>query len=286
MKRILLFLLLSATARGQYFDTLSLSERLAFIHHLVKSGQADDAVFLLSKVNRNDQISNTLILEETTILIRLGRSREADSLLHKYGFLFDNQNANSRCRFLFLKNHLKILSGNTDLKMPECSNEVDKGLVHDVWRMQLLGSALLENSQENFNLIFDSEKSLNPQLSLIEFSLYIHNQEILRRRRKSGFLAGMFSAIIPGSGKLYAGKPHEMFTAFLPVALNFAQAAEGYYYKKLESPHLYFFGSVGTVFYVSNIYGSARAAKRKNEEFNEKIRNNVEIELSKLLPYY
>lgn len=135
-------------------------------------------------------------------------------------------------------------------------------------------------------MLFNSVKCNDPILSLAEFDLYVTMMDLKNHRFKKPFLAGLFSAILPGSGKIYAGKPHESLMSFIPVAFNFAQAAEGYYYKKWESPHLYIFGSLTTVFYSSGIAGSYKSAKRKNEEFMLRIKDNIDFEKNKLISFY
>ena len=114
----------------------------------------------------------------------------------------------------------------------------------------------------------------------------MQHHSLLGHHKKSGFVAGLLSAVLPGSGKIYAGKPHEAINGFLPVALNLLQAGEGYYHKQFESPHFYFFSAVGSVFYASNIVGSVRAAKRKNQEFSDRVKTNIEFELAKIIKYY
>jgi hypothetical protein len=149
-----------------------------------------------------------------------------------------------------------------------------------------MASLLLQKKLQDFNLVFNSSKCVDPICSVAEFALSVQQNNVEHLKRKKPFLAGLFSAIIPGTGKLYAGKPREAIYSLMPVVFNFAQAAEGYYYNKTNSPHLYVFGAVGTVFYASNIYGSARAAKRKNEENRFRLRNNIEFEVYKLIKYY
>jgi hypothetical protein len=280
--RVILLLLFSTSLYGQYFDTISIEKKITFVNYLKQNKQHEDALYILNHFNSKVQI-DSLILMEAKLLIDLRREKHADSLLKSCLNLFSDS-SKLICNYRLLQNHVNILKSNLDdLKKPNFTTN----LIHyEAWRIQQLAAALLKNDIGHFDEIFNSGKCTDPNISLIEFSLYVQKTEMFRRRKKSGFLAGLFSTIIPGSGKIYAGKPHEALTSFVPVVFNLAQAGEGYYYKKFESPHLYVFGSIGTVFYTSNIYGSFKAAKRKNTEFNNKVKNNIEYEITKLISYY
>jgi hypothetical protein len=267
---------------GQYFDTISLSNKIQFIHYLKKQHQTADAHFLLKHINSKIK-SDTLQLLEAKLLFEMGRSREAETLL-KQSDVFIADSSSHMCSYRFLLNHALLIHGSSEHMLePVCNNHPYH---RELWRIQLLASSVLRNRGEDFHLLFASQKSADPILSLIELDLYIYNREQTTRRKKRPFLAGTISAMLPGAGKIYAGKPHEALNAFLPVIFNGLQAGEGYYHRKWQSPHLYVFGSIGAVFYASNILGSAKAAKRKNQEFENKLKANVEFEISKLIRYY
>ncbi|MCA0429859.1 MAG: hypothetical protein LCH32_05100 [Bacteroidetes bacterium] len=280
--RLILLFLFTTSLYGQYFDTISIEKKITFVNYLKQNKQHEDALYILNHFNSREQI-DSLILMEVKLLLELHREKLADSLLKSSLNLFSDS-SKLNCSYTLLQNHVNILiSKLDDLKKPNYTTN----LIHyETWRIQQLATAILKNDFGGFEEIFNSGKCTNPNTSMIEFSLYVQKTEMFRRRKKSGFLAGLFSTIIPGSGKIYAGKPHEALTSFVPVVFNLAQAGEGYYYKKFESPHLYVFGSIGTVFYASNIYGSFKAAKRKNAEFNNKVKNNIEYEITKLISYY
>lgn len=96
--------------------------------------------------------------------------------------------------------------------------------------------------------------------------LYKTQQDYFKKPRKSIFLAGTMSAILPGSGKIYAGKPVQMIVPFLSTVLWTAQAVE--IAVKSGYTHFVFWipVTIGSVFYFSNIYGSSRLAKIYNIE--------------------
>ena len=280
--RLLVLLFIPLSFYGQYFDSVSIEKKINFVTYLKANNQTEDALHLLHYFNSQVKI-DSLQLFEAKLLLELRREKDADTLLQKCAGLFPDS-SNLNCSYILLKNHANLLIGNYD-KIIE--PKYYKKLVHyEAWRIQLLSATLLNKKMDDFDLVFNAGKCNDANLALIEFYIYVQKVEISRRRKKSSFIAGLLSAIIPGSGKIYAGKPHEALTGFIPVAFNLAQAGEGYYYKKFDSPHLYIFGLLGTVFYASGIYGSGKAATRKNNEFNTKIKNNIEYEITKLIKHY
>jgi hypothetical protein len=281
-KLLFIFLTSSQILQAQFFENITLNDKIKFVNYLHANRQTDDAYYFLHYINSGVS-SDTLLFKEARYLLELKRELNADSVLKLISSM-QNISDSMICKVKLMQNHVEILKGSIEkLNPPSCGGN---SLKKDLWRIQLLASTLLNKKKDEFDVIFNSSKCSDPILSLLEFNLYILQQERLKHHKKNGFIAGLFSALLPGSGKIYAGKPHEALHSFLPVALNAAQSAEGYYYRKFKSPHFYVFGSIATVFYASNIVGSARACKRYNAEFEEKIRSDVEFELSKLVRYY
>ncbi|MEO8232165.1 MAG: hypothetical protein ABI638_07765 [Ignavibacteriota bacterium] len=91
---------------------------------------------------------------------------------------------------------------------------------------------------------------------------------------KSETLAGIFSAIIPGSGKIYTENYGDGITAFLLTGL-FTYLA----YTNFEHDHptrAWIFTALGSGFYAGNVYGSIASAQifnaKVNFDFNEGVK--------------
>ena len=277
---ILLFFL-SSTISAQFFDTISIEKKIAFVNFLKGNRQLEDARYFLHDLNQKIKIDSLQLLE-VKLLLDQRKEKEAEEMLKSTSFSIEGY-PDKNCSRILLMNHARLMSARYDsLNEPLCLHQHHR----DEWRLQVLAQSLFRKRTDDFELVFNATKCNDPILSVVEFALYAQKQDILRTPKKSRFLAGMFSSIIPGTGKLYAGKPREAIYSFLPVVFNLAQAGEGYYYDGLKSPHLYIFGSLTTLFYVSNIYGSSQASKRKNEENDFKIKSNIEFEIAKLTKYY
>ena len=84
-------------------------------------------------------------------------------------------------------------------------------------------------------------------------------------RKKPG-LAMAFSAIIPGSGKWYAGRGRSFLMAFTINAAYAAQSIESYQKLGLKHPLTMINLGAFAVFYLSNIYGSYADIKQSRKE--------------------
>ncbi len=97
-----------------------------------------------------------------------------------------------------------------------------------------------------------------------QISLLIGKGENLPKKNR--FASGMFSAVIPGSGKYYCDRPMDGFHSFVTTGITTWQAYEGFKEDGLHSVKGWIFGVLGGLFYLGNIYGSVVAADIYNEE--------------------
>lgn len=95
--------------------------------------------------------------------------------------------------------------------------------------------------------------------------------------QKSKTLAGVLSAILPGSGYIYAGRYGDGITAFLINALWIAGVVTG-----ISAEYYAVAGivaGVGVPFYLGNIYGSANAVQKWNLNLKRDVRDRVYLTL-------
>lgn len=91
--------------------------------------------------------------------------------------------------------------------------------------------------------------------------------------RRSASLAALFSTVVPGSGKWYAGKAMDGLYSFLLVGSTVAIAYA--YEEDHQRAKALAFGAVGLFFHLGNIFGSAVEAK----EYNRRARDTFLQEL-------
>jgi TM2 domain-containing membrane protein YozV len=111
--------------------------------------------------------------------------------------------------------------------------------------------------------------------SYTSFSFAKDFEKIRLVKRKSPLLAGTMSALVPGLGKLYNGKPGSFIASLLSCGLLGIQAYETYNHGGFNSVPFYIYGSLFSVFYLGNIYGSYIGVKVSNQRKNDAINNHI-----------
>lgn len=96
---------------------------------------------------------------------------------------------------------------------------------------------------------------------------------------KSPVLAGVMSAIIPGSGKAYAGMVGDGITSFLLTGLFTFLAIDNF--NKEHDTKAWIFTGVAAFFYTGNIYGSVAAAQIYNAGVRFNFESDIKIFLGK-----
>jgi hypothetical protein len=136
---------------------------------------------------------------------------------------------------------------------------------------QLSGFSLLNRNLSSFNLF--SKNFSESHFGLVENqrtlkSLYTDLDEF---KLKSPLIAGLLSAAVPGLGKVYAGKLGSGLSSFLTVGIAGVMTYENYAKNGLNNPKTIIFGSLFSILYVANIYGSVFSIKAYRDEFNQQI---------------
>jgi putative component of membrane protein insertase Oxa1/YidC/SpoIIIJ protein YidD len=141
---------------------------------------------------------------------------------------------------------------------PSCSNYAahaiaEKGLILGSFMaadriMRCNPSALENHLKAGRGLTVDKKYLIDP----------IH-LEALRESTKSPALAVLFSALVPGTGRAYAGRTHDAFTGFMLFAFSATFAVQTYREERpIAAP---IFIGLATLIYGGEIYGAYRTAK-------------------------
>ena len=144
---------------------------------------------------------------------------------------------------------------------------------------ELSGMEMLrENWQQGKNqlkLVNRENAALNQQVMALEKIYDTHESH----RQKSPALAGIMSGIIPGSGKIYAGKTGAGIASFIgTVGFGFI-AWENYNNLGIGHAKTIIFGSIFAFSYVSNIYGSVISVKIIENEYKNAVHNQILFQL-------
>jgi len=129
-----------------------------------------------------------------------------------------------------------------------------------------------EKNANNFNGLYYAFKDYESDLTGI-------HDLIKNRKTKSPLLAGMMSAVIPGSGKIYAGKIGQGAMSLLISGIFGLQTWESYRKDGVKSPRFIIFGSLFSAFYVANVWGSVVTVKMTEIEFNDSANEAILVNM-------
>lgn len=135
--------------------------------------------------------------------------------------------------------------------------------LYNIYR--LLSEVNFKNN-ENFLFPFDDEE----KISLEKF----YDQK-LNPPYKSEFLAGILSALIPGSGKIYTEEYGDGITAFVLTGLFTYLAYTNFDHKHYT--RAWIFTAVSAGFYTGNVYGSVASAQIFNAKVNFDFENGLKL---------
>ena len=96
--------------------------------------------------------------------------------------------------------------------------------------------------------------------------------------RKSTALAGAMSAVIPGSGQMYAEHYKDGLMAFVVNGLFIAGTVAAVDDENYALATIV--GGIGLPFYVGNIYGAANASRKWNLSLSRKLRDDLALSLN------
>jgi TM2 domain-containing membrane protein YozV len=117
---------------------------------------------------------------------------------------------------------------------------------------------------------FDDHKYSAEQQNLVQI-----RKQMVERKQKSPYVAGLLSAAVPGLGKFYAGKKGAALAAFASNIVLAGFALESYYRGGPKSPQFIVFGTIFTFFYTGNIFGSVYSVKQQIRSTNGRINNEI-----------
>jgi TM2 domain-containing membrane protein YozV len=152
-----------------------------------------------------------------------------------------------------------------------CLNRLVAGMSY--LKLQQVAQAQKISCFDNSTDICDEYKE-----SLIRLCDFTHEADNLSF--KSSFKAGIFSALIPGSGKIYSGRTADGLYSLLLIGLTGWQAYDGFDRDGANSTKGWIFATIGTTFYLGNIYGSVLAVRIYNEQLYENYLQGLKIEIN------
>ena len=207
---------------------------------------------------------DTVRFEYSLCLFNVGKYEEASD---NFKTLFYGNPFTEKARLYFYESYffgkdykdLRDLADNQNYKSVRYSKEIDR-----LKNISYLMDCSRLPEMNSFLSVFDD----SVQSSIAKFYYQKKNP-----KHKNPITAAVFSAIIPGSGKIYTGEIGDGITAFITTALSAYLA-----YSNFKADHNFrgwLFTGLTAFFYAGNVYGSAASA----QIYNARIRFNFDKEV-------
>jgi hypothetical protein len=254
-----------------------------FIEYLIATEQFSDADKVIEKDLGSTICSNTLL---DSVNYWGGWSLYSQKKLSKSALLLGKVKRGSpfyNKSFFYAAYDHSYLSNTDSAKSILMSAQLDSTKNIELRHFELAGIALLERDYLSFQK-YQSTFSYNFfELTSEERTLDgIYNEHKIFNP-KSVVKAGLLSAIIPGAGKMYAGKLGEGVSALFANIILASITVENYERAGLTNYKTILFGSAFAVFYLGNVYGSMVSVKVYRNEFykayDRKILFNLHVPL-------
>jgi len=254
-------------------DSLSISDELAFGEYLLKNDLLSEAELHFSNLSVLDlkqPVSDSINYFLGWTLYRqqvLGVSAERLLKVSPTSSFYDKSQFFAAFNFAFER---RFDDGLNVLQKPQDS-EVNEELRH----FQRAGLYLLKRDLDGYEQEAKYFKGEFFAMSEEQKRFETYAEKIRGVKKRSPFVAGLFSAIVPGTGKIYAGKGRQGVAAFLPIAALGVQTWENQRKRGWDHPLTIVYAGLFSIFYVGNIWGSVLSVKIVNDETNEGIDQGI-----------
>lgn len=250
---------------------------IPFISHLINKGYYKEAIYLIERntLNYEKQQQDSLNyflgwanyslknLEQSTLSLLEVRN-ESPFYWKSHFFAGYNQ--------IYLENYMEARNIFEQMSIQE---EPNLSLLN----FELTGMNILQGNwqkaKEQLQLVNPDNATISQQVTAFEEIFNEHETH----RPKSPVLAGIMSGIIPGSGKIYAGKTGAGIASMIGTVGFGLIAWENYHKLGIANAKTIFFGSIFAANYVSNIYGSVISVRIIENEYKNALHNQVLFQL-------
>lgn len=275
----ILILVIFISCPPVYAQNNELSEEFKFINYLIKNYLYNDALFLLNKLEKNSDSLN--ISQKDSINYLKGWVYYNVKSLDTSALYLDKVSINSVYynKSQFYRAFNNIYTGKRDYAKDVLNNLSTENELYQLKNFELAGIALLDRNYEEYSRRCSSFTFTYYPIAVEQESFNQYYKDLRKVKHKSALTAGLMSAIVPGSGKLYAGYKWKALSSFLQVVITGLVASENYYKAGPASPQFIFFAGIFSIMYTGNIWGSILSVKIKKNETHKTVDNNILYDL-------
>ncbi|WP_320111375.1 hypothetical protein [Draconibacterium orientale] len=251
--------------------------QIPFIRHLVNSGFYKEAIYVIEKdtADYSAQQRDSINYYKGWAHYSLKNLQESSSSFLKVSHTSPFYN-----KSFFFAGYNQTYLGNYN-EARSILDRADRSKEPTLWlyNFELSGIEMLKGNwseaKQYLELVPEENAVLNKQvLALNEIW-----KEQEQHRKKSPVAAGIMSAIIPGSGKIYAGKTGAGIASMIGNIGFGLITWENYRKSGIADVKTILFSSIFAVNYVSNIYGSVVSVKVIENEHENAIQNQILFQL-------
>lgn len=268
-----LFLLFTSGLRAQEFQ-----QQIRFVHHLFQLKQYEEASIFLSSLANSTTSSDKLDSVHYYIGEANYHMKNIPLSVEFFGRVGESSPFVGQSRLL-MGFQLAYSGKNSEAESTFINFKTSDSLLMNTRQVELAGLYLLNRDFRSYETISRGFEGRYFQLKPSENAFRSYYEGLQAFKSKSPFLAGALSAIVPGAGKIYAGKTGQGIGSMLLTGLFALQTWESYKKDGPGSARFVIFGSLLGVSYVSSIYGSVFSVKLRRDEFNEEINNAILVDM-------
>lgn len=217
-----------------------------FINHLVLSNQHKEHKTYLNYLLENNGYSDSLTYYRMKYYLLLKDYNSFESEIQNCKLCFkDSSLLNYSASYLF----------KSSIASAERLWKIDSKFGSDLTKTSLLRKS------------FDLTKNTQGFSDFLPYELKVHYNEYKFVKKKKAWIAAGLSMVIPGSGKLYIGRPNSFFGSFISNVLYGLTGFESVRVLGINNGYSIVSLSAFGIFYFSNVIGVVHDLKRiKNEK--------------------
>ena len=261
--------------------TVNYDAEMRFSEHLMHQNLNKEAIFVLENLRKQNE--NFSLQQLDSIHYFLGFNhynlKELQGSANYFTKVSETSEMYEAAFFFAAYNHTFLEKYDSSKYFLQQFHFADSSLYNELKAFELSGIALLERDFEAFEQLQNTYSFQYYQLEKQEQSMQKAYRSLQAQKHKSPAVAAILSAVVPGLGRVYAGKPKQGIATFLPIAMLALQMQENIRKRGLKNPFTIFYSGLFTVFYVGNIWGSAFSVKIKKDEFSQAVNHQILFDL-------
>jgi hypothetical protein len=272
-------ILLGITFNGLCQIKKSFQPEIDFTFHLLHIKAYDEAIMHLNDI----QSSFTIKTQVDTINFLIGKAhylnKNMASSIASFNLVSDQtERLQIHAQFYTAFGYGYTKKYDMALNKIQSIQPIDS-LLRQLRYTQLAGSYLLANQLNEFQSTSKHFNQKHIQLQRTNNRLQDYALELQSFKKKSPVVAGILSAMLPGSGKVYAGKIGEGVSSLLQHLIFGLMLRESYNKFGPNSVQFGIFGTIFSTLYISNIWSSTFSVKIYRNEFNESLHESIMLDL-------